>query len=79
MSDKKSLHSEKDLQTLIDDFNSQIGNQAWTSARATHDTSMIDALIERGVDVSAVYEGAAISFTHKIALSEDGKKLVTIS
>ena len=38
----------------------------------------IDTLIEKGVDVSAVYDGVTISFKKRVALNEDLKKLYVV-
>jgi hypothetical protein len=37
---------------------------------------LIDTLIAKGVDVSAVYDGVTISFARKIALNADKTKVV---
>ena len=46
--------------------NAQVGKRCWTSARAAHDTALIDTLIDRGVDVSAVYDGESIESMGKL-------------
>lgn len=63
----KSLSTE----TLVEQFNALIGKRCWASARAAHDAALIDTLIDRGVDVSAVYDGVTISFKRKIKLNGD--------
>ena len=68
--------TRKEIESLINKFNEQVGSRAWTSARAEHDTTIIDALKEAGIDISAIYNGTAISFSHKIALNENGTKLI---
>lgn len=64
------------LQSLINTFNSQVGLRAWTSQRAQHDAALIAELQHRGLDVSAVYDGTSISFTHHVAFDEPYMKLV---
>ena len=63
----KSLSTE----ALVEQFNALIGKRCWASARAAHDAALIDTLIDRGVDVSAVYDGVTISFKRKIMLNGD--------
>jgi hypothetical protein len=62
-------------EALVEQFNAQVGKRCWASARAVHDTALIDTLIDRGVDVSAVYDGESISFKEHIVLDEDLNKL----
>lgn len=64
------------VEALIDEFNEQVGSRAWTSIRGLHDSVLIDTLIAKGVDVSAVYDGVTISFKRKIALNADKTKVV---
>jgi len=72
----KNSISQLDVDTLIQEFNKMVGNNAWASARAAHDTALIDALINKGIDVSAIWNGKSISFNNKIALSEDRTKVI---
>lgn len=72
---KKSM-AKKSVNALIREFNKQVGSRAWTSVRGLHDSVLVDTLIEKGVDVSAVYDGAVISFARKIALSKDKKQII---
>ena len=55
-------------QSLVEEFNRQVGNTGWTSARANHDNAFIAELQGRGVDVSAVYDGRSIDFSRNIRL-----------
>lgn len=64
------------LTSLIESFNSQVGNRGFNSARAAHDQALIKELINRGIDMSAVYKNGGVSFAHHVAL--DGNRLVTI-
>lgn len=70
--------AKKSVEVLIDEFNQQVGSSAWTSLRGLHDSVLIDTLIAKGVDVSAVYDGVDISFKRKIALSEDKKQIIFV-
>lgn len=68
--------TRQEIETLINKFNEEVNSRAWTSARAEHDTQLILALKEAGIDVSAVYTNKVISFSKKVTLSEDGTRLV---
>ena len=63
--------ASKSVETLVEEFNQQVGNTGWTSIRGLHDSVLIDTLIAKGVDVSAVYDGCDISFKRKIKLNDD--------
>jgi len=62
--------AERSVESLVDEFNKQVGNTGWTSIRGFHDSVLIDTLIAKGVDVSAVYDGVNISFKKKVSLNE---------
>ena len=62
------------LTSLVESFNSQVGNRGFTSARAAHNKALIDELVRRGIDVSAVYDGTATSYAHHVEL--DNNRLV---
>ena len=51
---------------LVTVFNHQVGNTGWTGMRAYHDQALIDEFKRRGIDVSTVYDGKAISFAHPV-------------
>ena len=63
------------VESLVEEFNKQVGSQAWTSIRGLHDSVLVDTLIAKGVDVSVVYDGITISFNRKIALNADKNKV----
>ena len=63
---------------LVNIFNRQVGNRGWTSMRAYHDKALIDEFQRRGVDVSVVYNGKAISFAHSVRYDISDNQLVTI-
>lgn len=68
------LHEEmanRSVESLVEEFNQQVGNTGWTSIRGLHDSVLIDTLIAKGVDISAVYDGVTISFKRKIKLNGD--------
>lgn len=72
----KASMAKKSVNALISEFNRQVGSNAWTSIRALHDSVLIDTLISKGVDVSAIYDGTTISFARKIKLDADKTKVV---
>lgn len=59
------------LTSLVESFNSQVGNRGFNSVRAAHDKSLIDELVRRDIDVSAVFDGTAISFAHHVELDNN--------
>jgi hypothetical protein len=61
---------------LVEEFNRQVGSRSWTSIRGLHDSVLIDTLMAKGVDVSAIYDGVDISFAKKIALNKDKNKII---
>ena len=63
-------------QSLITEFNRQVGSNAWTSARAVHDQALITELQSRGIDLSAVYNGRSIDFSRPVRLDETTSSLV---
>ena len=72
----KASMAKKSVSALISEFNRQVGSNAWTSIRGVHDSVLIDTLIAKGIDVSAIYDGVTISFARKIALNADKTKVV---
>lgn len=67
----------RSVESLVEEFNQQVGNTGWTSTRGVHDSVLIDTFIAKGIDVSAVYDGVDISFKRHVALSDDKTKIVT--
>ena len=61
--------ADMQIPELVTVFNHQVGNTGWTGMRAYHDQALIDEFQRRGIDVSAVYAGKAISFAHPSAES----------
>ena len=74
----KNSVNHQSTEALVEQFNAQVGNRCWASARAAHDTAIIDTLIDRGVDVSAVYGGKSNSFKEHVVLNEDLNKLFLV-
>ena len=65
---KESMAKQSE-DSLIAEFNQQVGCCTFTSIRDLHDSILVDTLFEKGIDVSAIYDGANISFNHKIKLN----------
>ena len=65
-------------QSLVEEFNRQVGSNAWTSARAVHDQALIAELQGRGIDISAVNDGRNTDFNHLVRMDETGNLLILI-
>ena len=65
-------------QSLVEEFNRQVGINAWTSARAVHDQALIAELQSRDIDITGIYDGHSIDFSHHIRLDEATNSLVLI-
>ena len=70
--------SSMPVSQLVELFNKEVGNRGWTSERSAFDAALIDAFINKGIDVSAVYDGNSISFRLKVSLDSASKKLITL-
>ena len=70
--------SSTPIPQLIEYFNCEVNNRGWTSERAAYDTALIDAFINKGIDVSAVYDGTSISFRQKVSLDSESQKLIAL-
>ena len=74
----KSSIKHQSTESLVELFNAHVGKRCWASARAANDTALIDTLIDRGVDVSVVYDGKSISFSKNVILNENINKLYIV-
>lgn len=74
----KESMMQKSVDSLISEFNRQVGSNAWTSLRGVHDSVLIDTLIAKGIDVATIYDGVDISFKHKVKLSEDKTRIILV-
>ena len=63
-------------QSLVEEFNRQVGHTGWTSARAMHDQALIAELQGRGIILTAVYDGRSIDFSRPVRLEEATSSLV---
>ncbi len=64
---------------LVEYFNREVGTRAWTSERGAFDAALIDALINKGIDVSSIYDGTSISFKHKVSFDSESKTLIALA
>ena len=71
--------ADMQIPELVAVFNTNVQNKGWSSMRAYHDQALIDEFIQRGVDVSAVYDGKVISFAHPIRYDIADNRLSTIN
>ena len=74
----KNSVKQQSTGALVEQFNALVGKRCWASARAAHDAALIDTLVDRGIDVSAVYDGESISFRDHVVLNEDLNKLFVV-
>ncbi len=74
----KESMSKRSVESLFAEFNQQVGSRAWTSLRGLHDSVLVDTLVAKGIDMSAVYDGVTISFSKKIKLNEDKSKVIFV-
>ena len=70
--------ADMQIPELVTVFNDQVQSRGWCSMRAYHDCALIDEFQRRGVDVSVVYSGKAISFAHSVRYDISDNQLVTI-
>ena len=68
--------SKRSVESLVEEFNQQVGRRAWTSIRGVHDSILIETLIAKGVDVSAIYDGVVISFEKNVKLNDAKNKVI---
>ena len=69
----KNAIAKMGVEELVSEFNALVGKRYWCAAR---DTALIDTLIKKGVDVSAIYDGKTISFARKVVLNPDKTKVL---
>lgn len=70
--------ADMQITELVNTFNNQAGNRCWTSMRAYHNQALIDEFQRRGIDVSAVYDGKAISFAYPVRYDIAANRLTAI-
>ena len=70
--------ADMQIPELVTVFNHQVGNTCWTGIRAFHDQALIDEFQRRGVDVSVIYDGKAITFAHPVSYDIADNRLVIV-
>lgn len=70
--------ADMQIPELVNEFNALVQSRAWSSMRAYHDQALIDEFKNRGLDVSNIYDGKAISFAHPVRYDIADNRLVTI-
>ena len=70
--------ADMQIPELVNIFNAQVQSRGWSSMRAYHDQALIDEFQRRSIDVSAVYDGKAIFFTHPVRYELPDNKLIAI-
>jgi hypothetical protein len=78
VSDFAARFAAASTQSLVEEFNRQVGSNAWTSARAVYDQELIAELQFRGIDITRIYDGHSIDFSHHIRLDETINTLILI-
>lgn len=68
--------TQQSLDTLIANFNREVGSRAGSAARLAFNLVNIEELKRRDIDVSVVYDGTIIKFAHAVTLDNTGTKLV---
>ncbi len=71
--------AEMQIPELVTVFNAQVQSRGWSGMRAYYDQALLDEFQRRAVDVSAVYDGRAISFAHPVRYDLPNNKLVVIN
>lgn len=66
------------IEQLVELFNREVGNNAWTSMRAVHDCALIDEFKRRGIDITAISSGDMISFNHPVMFDKSGNRLLAV-
>jgi hypothetical protein len=70
--------ADMQIPELVTAFNAQVQNRGWSSMRAYHDQALIDEFQRRGIDITTICDGKAISFAHPIQYDILGNRLVAI-
>ncbi len=68
--------ADMQIPELVTVFNYQVGNTGWTGMRAYYDLALIDEFLRRGIDVSAIYDGKAISYAKPVKFDISNNKLI---
>ena len=71
--------ADMQIPELVTVFNRQVGCSGWTGMRAYHDQALLDEFQRRGINVSSIYDGKAISFAHPVRYDIDDNRLIIIN
>ena len=71
--------ADMQIPELITIINAQVQSRGWSSMRAYHDQALIDEFKRRGINVSAIYDGKAISFARPVRYDFHENKLTRIN
>ena len=64
------------VDSLVEAFNCQVGNRGWVSIRCVYNKALKETFMEKGVDISAIYDGSTTSFARKISLNENKTRVI---
>ena len=70
--------ADMQIPELVNEFNALVQSRVWSSMRAYHDQALIDEFQRRGIDVSVIYNGKAISFAHPVRYAIAENRLAII-
>ena len=71
--------ADMQIPELVTVFNAQVQNRGWSSMRAYHNQALIDEFQRRGINVSAIDDGKAISFARPVRYDFHENKLTRIN
>ena len=67
------------VQELVDSYNSQVGKNAWVSAKGRYLYALYHELKRRQIDISLIDTGAGMRLDQLIALDPSGRYLVPVT
>ena len=70
--------TDMQISELVTVFNAQVQSRGWSSMRAYHNQALLDEFQRRGIDISAIYDGKAISFAYPVRFELTHNKLVKL-
>lgn len=71
--------ADMQIPELVNTFNALIGHRGWTGMRAYHDQALVDEFLRRGIDISMISDGKAVSFAHPVRYDITNNKLIAIN
>jgi len=67
------------VQELIDSYNSQVGSNAWVSAKGRYLHALYHEFKRRQIDISLIDTGAGMRLDLRVALDTSGRHLVPVT